>query len=327
MPYDPHAERDMQGYGPKIPQAQWPNNARVCVSFVINYEEGGENTLVNGDPAAENYLSEYGAPNAPSKPGLRNLPVESSYAYGARRGIWRLLELFQEYDFPFTSWAVARAVELNPQVVGAMEAAKGEVGSHSYRWINHVEVPEEEEREHIAKSIDIIHDASPSNSYPLGWYTGRQSANTRRLVYEEYKRRGLHHKLYDCDAYDEDVPYYVPAPDGTPNEHLLVVPYTLDVNDMKFGITPGFFNADSFYQYMRDALDTLIREGDEAPRMMTVGLHCRVVGRPGRIGALRKFFDYIKEKDAEMKKTGAGIWVTTRGEIAEHWRKVHPVEK
>ncbi|WFD43620.1 hypothetical protein MPSI1_002283 [Malassezia psittaci] len=272
MPYDCHAERDLQGYGAKIPQAQWPGNARVCVSFVLNYEEGGENNLLNGDEATEAYMSEYGAPTAPPKPGLRHLSIESSYAYGARRGFWRLIDLFREYKFPFTSWAVGRAVELNPQVVGAMEEVGGEVASHSYRWINHSEVPESEEREHVNKAIDVIHDNSPSKSYPLGWYTGRQSANTRRLVYEEYKRRGLHTKLYDCDAYDDDVPYYVPAPDGTPNEHLLVVPYTLDVNDMKFCNTPGFFNADSFYQYMRDALDTLILEGDAAPRMMTVVL-------------------------------------------------------
>lgn len=325
--YDPHAERDLIGYGANVPQPQWPGKAQVCISFVINYEEGGENTLLNGDAGAEAYLTEYGAPTGPAPPGLRNLSVESAYEYGSRRGLWRLLDLFRKYRFPFTSWAVGRAVELNPGAVAAMEEAGGEVCSHSYRWINYVEVPEDVEREHIAKAIDVIHDASPSGSYPMGWYTGRQSLNTRRLVYEEYKRRGMHKQLYDSDAYNDDVPYYVPAPDGTPNEHLLVIPYTLDANDMRFAITPGFFNGESFYQYLVDALDTLILESEEAPRMMTVGLHCRVVARPGRVGALRKFFAYIQEKDAEMKKAGGGgIWVATRGEIAEHWRKVHPVE-
>ncbi|WFD40159.1 uncharacterized protein MJAP1_003145 [Malassezia japonica] len=324
MPYDPYAKRDLIGYGQTLPQAQWPGNARVCISFVVNYEEGGENTLLNGDAGAEVYLTEYGAPTGPAPNGLRNLSVESSYEYGSRRGFWRLMDLFKKFDYPFTSWAVGRAVEQNPAAVAAMEDARGEVASHSYRWINYVQVPEDEERAHINKAIDAIHDASPSGAYPLGWYTGRQSLNTRRLVYEEYKKRGLHTKLYDSDAYDDDVPYYVPAPDGTPNEHLLVIPYTLDVNDMKFANTPGFFNSDSFYQYMVDSLETLLLEGDEAPRMMTVGLHCRIVGRPGRACALRKFLEYVQRKDAELRATGGGIWVATRGEIAEHWRSVHP---
>ncbi|WFD36573.1 hypothetical protein MCUN1_003456 [Malassezia cuniculi] len=312
---------------PSLPNAQWPGNARACISFVVNYEEGGENTILNGDCASEAYLTEYGAPTGPPPSGLRNLSVESSYEYGSRRGFWRILGLFEKFNYPFTSWAVGKAVELNPAAVKAMEEAGCEVASHSYRWINYVTMSEDEERSHINKAIDAISEASLKNQPPLGWYTGRQSLNTRRFVYEEYKKRNLHHLLYDSDAYDDDLPYYVPAPDGTEGEYLLVVPYTLDVNDMKFANTPGFFNSDSFYQYMVDALETIISEADEAPRMMTVGLHCRIVGRPGRFPAIRKFLEYVQARNKELEQTGGGIWVATRNQIAEHWRATHPPPK
>lgn len=307
--------RDLVGYGPTLPHPQWPNNARACISFVVNYEEGGENTPLNGDPSAEAYLTEFGAPSGPPPP--RNLSVESTYAYGARRGFWRILDLFRTYHYPFTCWAVGRAVELNRAVVPAMEAAGCEVASHSYRWINYADMPPALERDHINHAIDAISAASSVHSPPVGWYTGRQSLNTRRLVYEEYKKRGLHDALYDSDAYDDDLPYYVPAPDGSP-DHLLVIPYTLDVNDMKFANTPGFFNSDSFYQYMVDALETILAEGGQ---MMSVGLHCRIVGRPGRFAALRRFLEYVRRRSSEVD---GGIWVATRAQIAAHWRAAHP---
>lgn len=314
---------NLVGYGRSLPHPHWPNNARACISFVVNYEEGGENTPLYGDPTAEVYLTEFGPPTATPPPGLRNLSVESCYEYGSRRGFWRILNLFEKFHYPFTCWAVGKAVELNPAVVSAMENAGCEVASHSYRWINYAQMPAEEERNHINSAVDAITSASPSARLPLGWYTGRQSLNTRRLVYEEYKKRNLHTVLYDSDAYDDDIPYYVPAPDGSP-EHLLVIPYTLDVNDMKFANTPGFFNSDSFYHYMVDALETIIAEGDDAPRMMTVGLHCRIVGRPGRFPAISRFLEYVQRRNAELEQTGGGIWVATRNQIAEHWRATHP---
>lgn len=324
MTFNPHDKRNLVGYGRTLPQAQWPKNARVCVSFVLNYEEGGENTPLQGDARAEAYLTEFGPPSGPPPDGLRNLSIESCYEYGSRRGFWRVLKLFEDFGFVFTSWAVGRAVELNPQVVAAMEGAGCEVASHAYRWIDHSLMPEEEERQHVIKAMNAIQEASPKNLPPLGWYTGRQSLQTRRIVYEEYKKRGLHKNLYECDAYDDDLPYYVPAPDGTPKEHLLVIPYTLDVNDMKFCNTPGFFNSEAFYQYMVDAFETLVIEGAEEPRMMTVGLHCRIVGRPARAMALRRFLTYVKKRQAELEAEGSGVWVATRQQIAEHWRKTHP---
>lgn len=323
--FDCHAQRDLVGYGPQLPQAAWPQRARVAVSFVLNYEEGGENTPLNGDKRAEIYLTEFGAGTSAPPDGMRNLSVESTYEYGSRVGFWRILRLFREFGYVFTSWSVGRAVELNPRVVGAMQDADCEVASHAYRWVDHSVMQEDEERAQVNLAIDAIQRASPRNTPPLGWYTGRQSQNTRRIVYEEYKKRGLHEKLYESDAYNDDLPYYVPAPDGTSGEHLLIVPYTLDVNDMKFANTPGFFNGDAFYRYLVDAFETLVQDGAEAPRMMTVGLHCRIVGRPGRFQALRRFLEYIKRRDAELKNDGdGGVWVATREQIAEHWRSVHP---
>ncbi|KAL4398741.1 carbohydrate hydrolase [Malassezia pachydermatis] len=324
MPYSPHETRDLVGYGRTLPHAQWPNNARVCISFVLNYEEGGENSPLEGDARAEAYLTEFGPPSGPPPEGLRNLSIESCYEYGSHRGFWRVLDLFREHNFVFTSWSVGRAVEHNPQVVGAMQEAGCEVASHAYRWIDHSKMPEEEEREHVNKAIDAIQKASPTHQPPIGWYTGRQSLQTRRIVYEEYKKRGLHKELYESDAYDEDLPYYVPAPDGTMGEHMLVIPYTLDVNDMKFCNTPGFFNSESFYQYMVDAFETLVIEGATSPRMMSIGLHCRIVGRPARAMALRRFLGYVKRRQAELEAEGSGVWVATRQQIAEHWRKTHP---
>ncbi|PWO00697.1 glycoside hydrolase/deacetylase [Tilletiopsis washingtonensis] len=311
-----HAVRDLVGYGAAPPHARWPHGARLALSFVVNYEEGAEHTLLNGDAGPERFLTEGGATAAASS-GMRSLGVESGYAYGAQRGFWRILHLFHTHAVPFTSWAVGRAVELNPHVVPAMEAARGEVACHSQRWIDYAAMPEAEERQHVAQALDALAAASPSGRVPRGWYTGRQSLQTRRIVYEEYRRRGLLATLYDSDAYDEDLPYWVPCPSPEPGPPLLVVPYTLDCNDMKFAQAPGFVTAGQMYEYLVDAFDTLYAEGEEgSPKMMTVGLHCRVIGRPGRFPALRRFVEYVKQKEQ--------VWIATREEIAEHWRREHP---
>ncbi|SNX81434.1 related to Chitin deacetylase 1 [Melanopsichium pennsylvanicum] len=333
--FNPHDPREMVGYGPNPPHPKWPKNARIAVSFVVNYEEGGENLTLNGDTGAEQYLTEYGAANGSKPPaGIRNLSVESAYEFGSHRGFWRILDLFKRNGLKFTSWSVGRAVEQNPAVVKAMEEAGCEVASHSYRWFDHSLMSQEEERAQIQAAIKAIKTASPSSREPRGWYTGRQSINTRRLVYQIYKELGLHNELYDSDAYDEDLPYWVPAPDGTPNEHLLVVPYTLDNNDMRFAITPGFFNSDSFASYLIDAFETLVAETYldgtnpmSVPKMMSVGLHCRVVGRPGKFAGLQKFVNHVISRNKDLLAEGngvGGVWVATREEIANHWRTTHP---
>ncbi|EST09756.1 Polysaccharide deacetylase [Kalmanozyma brasiliensis GHG001] len=334
--FNPHDPRDMVGYGANPPHPHWPGNARIAISFVLNYEEGGENLTLNGDAGAEQYLTEYGAANGSKPPtGVRNLSVESAYEFGSHRGFWRVLDLFKRNGLRFTSWAVGRAVEQNPAAVRAMEDAGCEVASHSYRWFDHSLMGQEEEREHIQSAVRAIKEASGKSREPRGWYTGRQSINTRRLVYQVYKEMGLEHELYDSDAYDEDLPYWVPAPDGTKGEHLLVVPYTLDNNDMRFAITPGFFNSESFATYLIDAFETLVAETFlpesnpmSVPKMMSVGLHCRVVGRPGRFQGLQRFVEHVKRRDAELREGGGGgVWVATREEIANHWRKTHPPPK
>ncbi|TKY90153.1 hypothetical protein EX895_000151 [Sporisorium graminicola] len=333
--FNPHDPRDMIGYGPKPPHPQWPNNARIAVSFVLNYEEGGENLTLNGDRAAEQYLTEYGAANGSTAPsGIRNLSVESAYEFGSHRGFWRILDLFKRNNLRFTSWSVGRAVEQNPAAVQAMEAAGCEVASHSYRWFDHSAMSQEEERAQIQAAVRAIKSASSKSREPRGWYTGRQSINTRRLVYQVYKEMGLEKELYDSDAYDEDLPYWVPAPDGTQGEHLLVIPYTLDNNDMRFAITPGFFNSESFSAYLIDAFETLVSETflphdnpNSVPKMMSIGLHCRVVGRPGRFQGLQKFVDHVQRRNKELLQQGGGeggVWVATREEIANHWRATHP---
>lgn len=333
--FNPHDPRDMIGYGRKPPHPKWPGNARIAVSFVLNYEEGGENLILNGDQGSEQYLTEYGAANGVKPPAnVRNLSVESAYEFGSHRGFWRVLDLFRRSGMRFTSWSVGRAVEQNPDAVKAMEAAGCEVASHSYRWFDHSLMPEEEEKAQIKKAVAAIKQASSRSREPRGWYTGRQSINTRRLVYQVYKEMGLEKELYDSDAYDEDLPYWVPAPDGTPDEHLLVVPYTLDNNDMKFAITPGFFNSESFASYLIDAFETLVQETFlpqdnpcSVPKMMSIGLHCRVVGRPGRFQGLQKFIKHVQKRHAELTSLNdgyGGVWVATREEIANHWRATHP---
>ncbi|CAO1630864.1 unnamed protein product [Sympodiomycopsis kandeliae] len=322
-----HERRDLWGYRNQPPEVIWPNGARVAVSFVVNYEEGAENTLLNGDPAAEAFLTENGVGATLSEFKGRELSRESSYAYGSRIGFWRLLDLFKDTGLTFTSWAVGKAVELYPEVVPAMEQAGCEVGSHCYRWINYASMSEEDEREHIKKAFNAIADASPTNKPALGWYTGRNSLNTRRLVYEHYKSLGLASKYYDSDSYDDDLPYYITAPTGNPSdEPALVVPYTLDVNDMKFGISPGFSTSIDFGAYLKDALQTYLDEATRSknPRssMITIGLHCRFAGRPGRFQALKRFVEEVVQLQNEGK-----VWVANRGDIADFWRKNFPPEQ
>ena len=295
--------RDLVGYGRSVPAANWPDEARLALQFVVNYEEGGENSILHGDPASEAFLSEI--VGAAPWPGQRHMSMESIYEYGSRVGIWRLLNLFEQKQIPITVFAVAMALARNPAVADAVVSAGHEICSHGYRWIDYRDVPEATEREHLYKAIEIIEQLTGER--PLGWYTGRTSENTRRLVAEE---GGF---LYDADDYNDDLPFW-----ATVNGHQhLVVPYTLDANDMRFATPQGFNSGDQFFSYLRDTFDTLYEEGSRIPRMMSVGLHCRLVGRPGRIRALERFIDHAQSHE--------GVWFCRRIEIARHWWEHHPV--
>ncbi|CAK2432790.1 allantoinase [Vibrio crassostreae] len=294
--------RNLIGYGANPPNAQWPGNARVAVSFVLNYEEGGERCLLHGDDESEAFLSEI--PSAQPIKGERHISMESIYEYGSRVGVWRVLRLFDEYEIPLTVFAVAMAIERHPDVAKAMVEAGHEICSHGYRWIDYQYIDESAERDHMTKAIEIIQQVTGQR--PQGWYTGRTGPNTRRLVAEE---GGF---LYDSDAYDDDLPYWH-TETGHPQ---LVIPYTLDVNDMRFSTAQGFNSGEQFFQYLKDTFDTLYMEGETAPKMMSVGLHCRLIGRPGRIAALRRFLDYVKQHDS--------VWLCRRIDIANHWHQHHP---
>jgi len=297
--------RDLIGYGQDVPHANWPNKARLAISFVLNYEEGGERCVLHGDSESEAFLSEM--PGAVPLEGVRNLSMESCYEYGSRVGVWRLLNLFSEYQIPLTVFAVAMALERHPEVAKAFVAANHEICSHGYRWIDYQYTDEAEEREHLYKAIDIIKELTGKR--PTGWYTGRLGPNTRRLVAEE---GGF---LYDSDAYDDDLPYWVKAN----NQPHLVIPYTLDVNDMRFATPQGFNSGEQFFQYLKDSFDTLYAEGAVSPKMMSVGLHCRLIGRPGRIASLKRFLDYVKQHE--------DVWLCTREQIANHWVENHPYQE
>ncbi|UWZ99587.1 allantoinase PuuE [Vibrio splendidus] len=296
--------RNLIGYGANPPNPQWPGNARVAVSFVLNYEEGGERCLLHGDDESEAFLSEI--PSAQPIKGERHMSMESIYEYGSRAGVWRVLRLFDEYEIPLTVFAVAMAIERHPDVAKAMVEAGHEICSHGYRWIDYQYIDESEERDHMTKAIEIIQQVTGQR--PQGWYTGRTGPNTRRLVAEE---GGF---LYDSDAYDDDLPYWH-TEIGHPQ---LVIPYTLDVNDMRFSTAQGFNSGEQFFQYLKDTFDTLYMEGETAPKMMSVGLHCRLIGRPGRIAALRRFLDYVKQHDS--------VWLCRRIDIANHWHQHHPYQ-
>ena len=302
MSNDKAYPRDLVGYGQRPPPAQWPAGARIAVQFVVNYEEGGENCVLHGDPASEAFLSEI--VGAAPRPGQRHPSMESIYEYGSRVGVWRLLDLFARYEIPLTVFGVAMALERNPAVAEAAMAAGHEICSHGYRWIDYRDVPEDLEREHLERAIEIIR--SLTGERPLGWYTGRTSERTRALVVEE---GGF---LYDADDYNDDLPFWTQV---NGKSHL-VVPYTLDNNDMRFATPQGFNSGDQFYSYLRDAFDVLYAEGEHTPRMMSVGLHCRLVGRPGRLAALARFIEYTRRFD--------DVWYGRRIDIARHWRAVHP---
>jgi putative urate catabolism protein len=294
--------RDMIGYGRTPPDPKWPGGARLAVQFVINYEEGGENNVLHGDAASEAFLSEI--IGARPYEGARHLSVESFYEYGSRAGFWRLHRMFTRAEIPVTVFAIAMAMQRNREAVAAMVEADWEIASHGWRWIDYQWVDEETERAHMKTAIEI-HQAV-TGARPLGWYTGRDNPNTRRLVVED---GGF---LYDADSYADDLPYWTHA-HGRPH---LIVPYTLDANDMRFATAQGFNSGDQFFTYLKDTFDTLYEEGAETPKMMSVGLHCRVVGRPGRAAALAQFLDYAKSKER--------VWFARRVDIARHWHEAHP---
>ncbi len=302
MSDDSNYPRDMIGYGAKPPHPQWPGNARIAVQFVINYEEGGENCILHGDKASEAFLSEI--IGAQPLEGVRHMNMESFYEFGSRKGFWRLHKMFTERNMTATVFGVAMALERNPDAVKAMQDANWEIASHGLRWIDYQYIPEDIEREHMQQAIEI--HTRVTGERPVGWYTGRMSPNTRRLVAEE---GGF---LYDADSYADEIPYWVEEA-GKPH---LVVPYTLDANDMRFATHQGFNSGDQFFAYLKDSFDVLYAEGETQPGMLSIGLHCRLVGRPGRAAALARFLDYVQGHDR--------VWVCRRDEIAKHWREKFP---
>ena len=295
------AERNLLGYSGRPPDPRWPDGARVAVQFVLNVEEGGERSILNGDAQSEDYLHEM--PGRPARMGERDLSVEGLFEYGSRAGVWRILELFRARDLPLTAFAVGRALELTPEIGRALSAAGHEVAGHGYRWIDYRTVPEDEERRHIRQTIEVIERVCGRR--PVGWYTGRISPNTRRLVSEE---GGF---LYTSDAYNDDLPYWL---SGSPPQ--LVIPYTLVNNDARYLMANGFASGADFLQLLTDAFDLLWQEGARQPKMMTVGLHPRISGQPARAMALARFLDYVQEREA--------VWICRREDIARHWMREHP---
>ena len=295
--------RDLVGYGRNPPDPRWPGEARVAVQFVLNYEEGGENCVLHGDAASEAFLSEItGA--APLK-GVRHMNMESIYEYGSRAGFWRLWRLFSERGLPLTVYGVATALARNPGAVAAMQEAGWEIASHGLKWVEHQYMDREEERRQIKEAIRLHEEVTGER--PLGWYTGRSSPNTLGLVAEA---GGF---LYQADSYADDLPYWVEVE----GKRQLIVPYTLDANDMRFAIQAGFTAGDQFLAYLKDSFDVLYEEGRRsAPKMMSIGLHCRLVGRPGRAAALARFLDHVAAHDK--------VWVCRRIDIARHWHEHHP---
>jgi putative urate catabolism protein len=293
--------RNLSGYGREPPAARWPGDARLAVQFVINYEEGGENCILHGDAASEAFLSEI--IGAQPWPGQRHMNMESIYEYGARAGFWRLWRAFTSRRVPVTVYGIAHAMMRGPEQVAAMREAGWEIASHGLKWIEYKDFAEEDERAHIREAVRIHTDVAGSR--PLGFYQGRCSANTLRLVMEE---GGF---LYSSDSYADDLPYWVNGPAGP----FLIVPYTLDANDMRFATAQGFNSSDQFFTYLMDTFDVLYREGERTPRMMSIGLHCRLAGRPGRTAGLERFLDYVLRFDR--------VWMTRRIDIARHWHTLH----
>ena len=294
--------RDLAGYGRNPPHAQWPGGTRVAVQFVLNYEEGGENNILHGDAASEAFLSD--VLGAQPWPGQRHMNIESMFEYGSRAGFWRLWRMFTSRNLPVTVFGVATALARSPEAVKAMQEADWEIASHGLKWIEHRHMTESEERWQVREAVRVHTEAT--GAPPRGWYTGRSSINTLKLVMEEADL------AWSSDSYADDLPYYVGGPKGP---HL-IIPYTLDANDMRFINAQGFGGGDEFYTYLKDSFDVLYAEGETSPKMMSIGLHCRVVGRPGRAASLARFLDYIKGFER--------VWVPRRIDIADHWRKIHP---
>ncbi|MFD9546814.1 allantoinase PuuE [Nocardia salmonicida] len=294
--------RDFVGYGPNPPDPQWPDGAVIAVQFVLNYEEGGENNVLDGSPHSETFLSEMTPADAFPN---RHMSMESLYEYGSRAGLWRVLRAFERRGLPLTVFAVAQAMQRNPEAVAAFSELGHEIACHGLRWKSYQLIDRESERADMAEAVRVL--TGLTGAAPLGWYTGRDSPNTRELVVEQ---GGF---VYDSDTYADDLPYWTEVH----GQNHLVVPYTLDTNDMRFSSSAGFANGDEFYAHLRDAFDVLYREGTEgAPKMLSVGLHCRIAGRPARTAALERFLDHVQSHDR--------VWTTRRIDIAEHWRKVHP---
>jgi allantoinase len=297
--------RDLVGYGRDVPHARWPGQARIALQFVLNYEEGGENCVLHGDPASETFLSEIiGAQAFP----MRHMSMESIYEYGSRAGLWRLLRMFEDRKLPLTVFGVSMALKRHPEAVAAFRELGHEIACHGLRWISYQNMDEATERAHMREAVQIIREMT--GDAPLGWYTGRDSPNTRKLVVEH---GGF---VYDADHYGDDLPFWQKV-EG--KDHL-VVPYTLDTNDMRFAAMQGFNSGTQFFDYLKDAFDVLYAEGDPAgldrPKMLSIGLHCRLVGRPARAAALARFLDYVQSHDK--------VWITRRIDIANHWIEHHP---
>ena len=298
-------KRNMIGYGPEAPDANWPGGAKIAVSIVLNYEEGGENCVLHGDTASEAFLSDI--PGAAQWPGQRHWNMESIYEYGARAGFWRLHRLFTAMNIPVTIFGVATALARSPEQVSAMKAADWEIASHGLKWVEHKDFPEDEERSQIAEAIRLHTEVTGSR--PTGWYTGRCSVNTVALTAEA----GFD---WISDTYDDDLPYWIESGD----RDQLVIPYTLEANDMRFATSPGYIEGEQFFQYLKDAFDELYREGNDGrAKMMSVGLHCRLIGRPGKIAGLRRFLEYAQGHE--------GVWFPRRVDIARHWAETHPPQR
>lgn len=291
----------MIGYGASPPHPRWPGNARLALQIVVNYEEGAESSVLHGDRTSETFLSEIIGAQAFD---MRHMSMESLYEYGSRAGFWRLMREFKRRSFPITVFGVAMALERNPEAVAAMVEAGWEIACHGWRWISYQLVDEATEREHMQRAVATIERLTGAR--PLGWYTGRDSPHTRRLVVEH---GGF---LYDADSYADDLPYWVEVA----GKSHLVVPYTLDANDMRFATTQGFNAGEQFFAYLRDTFDVFYAEGETAPKMMSVGLHCRLIGRPGRFAALQRFLDHVARHDQ--------VWICRRVDIARHWHTSHP---
>jgi allantoinase len=304
----PRYPRDLIGYGRHAPHPQWPGQARVALQFVLNYEEGGENSVLHGDAGSEQFLSEMFNPAAYPD---RHLSMEGIYEYGSRVGVWRLLREFERRGLPLTVFGVSMALQRHPELTSAFVELGHEIACHGWRWIHYQGMAESGEREHMARGMEIIERLTGDR--PLGWYTGRDSPNTRRLVadYGGFE--------YDSDYYGDDLPFWlqVRKSDGALAPHL-VVPYTLDCNDMRFALPQGFSHGDEFFEYLRDSFDLLYAEGAEAPKMMSVGMHCRLLGRPGRLRAFQRFLDHVQQHDQ--------VWICRRIDIARHWKTVHPFD-